>query len=83
MRYLGKLLKNNRGVGAIEYALVASLVSVAALAGYQSLGTKIEASYSNIDQSLDGKLQGARRTPDVRFRPIADIEVAAIISCRV
>ncbi|MEO7240938.1 MAG: Flp family type IVb pilin [Sphingomicrobium sp.] len=51
-----KLLKDKRGIGAIEYALVASLISVAALAGYQSLGSQVGSSFSNIDQTLAGKI---------------------------
>lgn len=56
MRNLVRLLKDRRGVGAIEYALVASLISVAALAGYQALGSKVESSYSNVDQTLAGRI---------------------------
>ena len=56
MRVLGKLLKDNRGVGTIEYALVASLISVAALGAFQSLGSKVESSYSNVDQTLNGAM---------------------------
>jgi Flp pilus assembly pilin Flp len=56
MTIIGKLLKDKRGIGAIEYALVASLISVAALAGYQSLGSKVETSFTSLDQTLSDKL---------------------------
>ncbi len=56
MTIIKQLLKDKRGLGAIEYAMVASLISVAGLAGYQSLGNKVEASYTNIDDTLAGKL---------------------------
>ena len=56
MRFLGKLLNHQRGATAIEYALNASLISVAALAGYQSLGSKVESGYSNVDKALDGAI---------------------------
>ena len=56
MKRLGTLLRDHRGVGTIEYALVASLISVAALGAFQSLGGKVESSYSNVDQALDTAL---------------------------
>lgn len=56
MRILRKLLADQRGAGAIEYALVASLISVAGIAAYQGLGNKVGSSFSNVDQTLDGKL---------------------------
>jgi len=52
MQMFRKLWSDKRGVGAIEYALVASLISVAALAAYQNLGTKVQASFQNIDQHI-------------------------------
>jgi pilus assembly protein Flp/PilA len=51
-----RLWADNRGVGAIEYALVASLISVAALAAFQSLGGQVQTKYSSIDQALSGAL---------------------------
>ncbi len=56
MRILRKLLTNRRGASAIEYALIASLISVAAITAYQGLGDKVESGFSNVDQTLDGKL---------------------------
>ncbi|MEO7504561.1 MAG: Flp family type IVb pilin [Sphingomicrobium sp.] len=56
MRIFGKLLNDKRGVGTIEYALVASLISVAALGAFQSLGSKVESSYANFDNSLGSAL---------------------------
>ena len=58
MRKIGKLFRDERGVTAIEYALVASLISVAALAGYQALGDKVASGYDNIDQTLGDALDG-------------------------
>jgi Flp pilus assembly pilin Flp len=52
MTFLTRILNNNRGGTAIEYALVASLISVAAIVGYENLGGGIESKYSTIDQKL-------------------------------
>lgn len=47
-----KLIGDKRGVGTIEYALVASLISVAALAGYQNLGDKVTAHYLKLNHDV-------------------------------
>ena len=49
---IARLLKDNRGVGAIEYALVASIISVAAISAFHNLGNNVEAKFSKIDQAL-------------------------------
>jgi Flp pilus assembly pilin Flp len=51
-----KILRDNRGGTAIEYALIASLVSVAAIVGYHNLGTEVQNSFEEIDQNLDSSL---------------------------
>jgi pilus assembly protein Flp/PilA len=56
MLHLRKLIADNRGVTAIEYALIASLISVAAIAGYHTLGDMVQNSFADIEQNLDGKL---------------------------
>jgi Flp pilus assembly pilin Flp len=52
MLSISKLLRDKKGVGAIEYALVASMVSLAAFSGYCSLGAKVQAQYAQIDSAL-------------------------------
>jgi Flp pilus assembly pilin Flp len=47
-----RLGRDSRGVAAIEYALVAALISIAAVAGYGTLGSKIHAQYANIDNRM-------------------------------
>ena len=47
MLHLRKIIRDNRGATAIEYALIASLISVAAIAGYESLGEKVQSSFNN------------------------------------
>ena len=52
MRNPLKLIKDSRGATAIEYALIASLLSVAAITAFNNLGTSVQAKFNNIDQSL-------------------------------
>jgi Flp pilus assembly pilin Flp len=52
MKAIASLFSDQRGLGTIEYALVASLISVAAVAGYDSVGSKVESSYSNTQQAI-------------------------------
>ncbi|HXS49573.1 MAG TPA: Flp family type IVb pilin [Sphingomicrobium sp.] len=47
MSTIGKLLRDDKGVGTVEYALVAMLISVAALSAYANLGSKVQARWSN------------------------------------
>ena len=56
MRFLGKLLTNERGATAIEYALIASMISVAAIVSFENLGGTVENRYSTIDQALNGAI---------------------------
>ena len=56
MRILGKLLNHQRGATAIEYALIASLISVAAIVSFENLGSKVEGRYSTVEQTLDGTI---------------------------
>ena len=58
MRILAKLFTNanllndRRGATAIEYALIASLISVAAIAGFENLGSQIDNRYQSVDAAL-------------------------------
>ena len=61
-----KLIKNFRqdesGATAIEYGLIAALVSVAAIGALGSLGTSLESMFTTVSQSLDGAVQGINST---------------------
>ena len=46
MGHLRKFLADNRGASAIEYALLASLISVAAITGYYGLGQQVGTSFN-------------------------------------
>ena len=52
MRGLSKLFNNARGATAIEYALVASLISVAAILSFENLGSQIDNRYQAVEQKL-------------------------------
>lgn len=46
------LKSNQRGATAIEYALVASLISVAAIAAFNNLGDGVFGKFNSVDQTL-------------------------------
>lgn len=52
MRRLMKLLHCEKGANAIEYALVASLIAIAAVAAYQNLGNSVDSMYNNVSNAL-------------------------------
>ena len=56
MRAILKLIKDQRGVGAIEYALLASLIAIAAVSGIATLGDKVDQKYSEVDTAVDGAI---------------------------
>ena len=51
-----RIFKDKRGAGAIEYALVASLISVAAVVAFHGLGDKLESSYNNTATTIGSTL---------------------------
>lgn len=53
MRSLTDILRCQRGANAIEYALVASLISIAAIVGMNNLGSKIDTMYGNVSNHLN------------------------------
>ena len=53
MRKLTKLLRCSRGASAIEYALVASLISIAGIVAMTNLGNKITVMYNNVSNLLN------------------------------
>lgn len=53
MQGLTKLLRCERGANAIEYALVASLISIAALLAFQNLGSRIDTMYNNVSNHMN------------------------------
>jgi pilus assembly protein Flp/PilA len=43
-----RLIEDNRGVTAIEYALIAALIAVAAIAAFTLVGTSLSSTFSYI-----------------------------------
>ena len=52
MRRLSIIIQDSGGATAIEYALVASLIAIAAIAGMNSLGGKLNTMFSNVSNNL-------------------------------
>jgi pilus assembly protein Flp/PilA len=48
-----RLMKNERGASAIEYALIASLIAVAAITAMTTVGNKISNVMSNVANSMN------------------------------
>jgi Flp pilus assembly pilin Flp len=56
---LNKLLCDKKGVTAIEYALIASLVSISIIASLNVLGISLTEKYDCIDSEVSGALSGS------------------------
>jgi pilus assembly protein Flp/PilA len=52
MDRLTQLLRCERGANAIEFALVATLIAIAAYAAFIAMGDKINVMYSNVSNQL-------------------------------
>ena len=51
-KFLAKLARDDRGGEVLEYALVAGLIVIAAIAVIGSVGTKVLARWTSIDTSM-------------------------------
>lgn len=49
---LKSFLKNEQGATAIEYGLIASVISIAIVASVTDIGSKVAAKFSNIETLL-------------------------------
>jgi Flp pilus assembly pilin Flp len=56
MTIIGKLFRDEKGVGTIEYALVAMLISVAALSAYANLGSKVQSHWTRTYSAISAHL---------------------------
>ncbi len=52
MTGLLKCLRDRRGATAVEYALIASLISVAGITAFQTLGGQVENKYERVENQL-------------------------------
>jgi pilus assembly protein Flp/PilA len=49
-----KMLRDRRGATAIEYALVASLIAVAAITAMKNLGGNVNQTFTNVNGAMSG-----------------------------
>ena len=52
MKFVAKLLKNNKGATAIEYGLIAALIAVAAITAMTSLGNQLDKTFKNVSNNM-------------------------------
>jgi len=52
MRRLIEFLRCEKGANAIEYALVASLIAIAAVAAFKHLGTSVDSMINNVSSAM-------------------------------
>jgi pilus assembly protein Flp/PilA len=52
MRGLTRIIQCERGANAIEYALVASLIAIAAIVGINNVANKMGVMYNNVENHL-------------------------------
>lgn len=52
MALLKRFLTDSRGVTAIEYAMIAGLISVAIVAGARSIGLALQGKYNSVNAGL-------------------------------
>jgi pilus assembly protein Flp/PilA len=52
MQRIIRIFRCGRGATAIEYALIASLISIAAIAAMSNLGSRMTVMFNNVSNSL-------------------------------
>jgi pilus assembly protein Flp/PilA len=52
MKFVALLLKDESGVTAIEYSLIAALIAVAAIGSFNLIGTHISTTFSTVTGKL-------------------------------
>jgi pilus assembly protein Flp/PilA len=55
MAKLLKLLRNEDGATAIEYGLIAALISVACIGAMQGIGNSLNNTFNNVSNALNGE----------------------------
>jgi pilus assembly protein Flp/PilA len=59
LKFIRQFFEKTEGATAIEYALIASLIAVACIAGFQNLGTTLSGSMDNVTNNIDATGQGS------------------------
>lgn len=54
VKHVTNVLKDESGATAIEYGLIAALVSVAAIAALTAMGTSLETMFNRVSNELSG-----------------------------
>jgi pilus assembly protein Flp/PilA len=54
IRYLNTYLESEEGASMIEYALIAALISIAAITIIPGIGTQLQTIFTNISTGLSG-----------------------------
>ncbi|MDI7862822.1 Flp family type IVb pilin [Rhizobiaceae bacterium n13] len=57
-KLFARLLKDESGATAIEYGLIAALISVALISGASLLGSSLDTTFTNISTELDENQPG-------------------------
>ena len=52
MKFIKKLLRNDEGATAIEYGLIAALISIAAIAAMQGLGEQLTSTFNTTSSAM-------------------------------
>ena len=55
LNFFARFVSDESGATAIEYGLIASLISVAIVAGAKSLGTNVSGTFSNVSGNMTAK----------------------------
>ena len=51
-RFVASLSADQRGATVIEYALIASLIAVAAIGGFVTLGNQMGSTFNELDEAI-------------------------------
>jgi pilus assembly protein Flp/PilA len=53
MKFIKKLVRNEKGATAIEYGLIAALIAVAAITAMQSLGNNLSGTFNKVSSNMN------------------------------
>ena len=58
LKIIRSFVRDESGATAIEYGLIAALVSVAAITALQEMGSSLDQMFTKISSTLDGAVSG-------------------------
>ena len=53
MKFIKKLVRNEKGATAIEYGLIAALIAVAAITAMGALGTSLSTTFNKVSTNMN------------------------------